>query len=82
MPADRCARCGTPTPLHLLDAKPAALRGPGDWIERLFPRLRLRQLRIAADRGADFDWLECARCYGPGYVATLSPDSQEDRHDD
>lgn len=52
-----CAQCRQPTPVHLLDAKP----GPGHYT--------LEELSAAADRGEDFDRLECSRCYGPGYVA-------------
>jgi hypothetical protein len=56
MSEDRCAACGAETPIHLLDAKP----GPGIFTPA--------QLSEAADRGDDFSRLECAKCYGPGYV--------------
>ena len=50
-----CAACGNLTPIRLLDAKPSDLR-PGETLTQ------------AADRGADFDRLECQACYGPEWL--------------
>lgn len=56
----RCARCGGLFHIDALDAKPSSLPG-----YRGFDQIyRLEQ---AADAGEDFDRLECADCYGPGY---------------
>ncbi len=65
---DACMNCGTAWPFHHLDAKPDHLAGPGSWVERLFPSIRLGRLHSAADRGFDFLRLEGPCCYGPGYV--------------
>lgn len=51
-----CNKCGKKKPLHLLDAKPKGSAGT------------VRALRMAANRGKDFDVLECKACYGPGWV--------------
>lgn len=51
-----CQRCGAPTLVALLDAKP----GPGDW--------SAAALVAAADAGLDFDRLECRSCYGPNFT--------------
>jgi len=56
---DNCARCGIERPIEHLDAKPARLAGR---------RNTRRQLKKALLRGEDFDRLECAACYGPGFV--------------
>jgi len=60
-----CAKCGRVTGIDELDAKPSPTR-----LLRLVRLLRgqLFMLRYAADRGYDFDRLECRDCYGPGYV--------------
>lgn len=42
---------------------------------RLFPRIRLRALRKAADAGQDFDILECPHCYGPGWEKGVPPNA-------
>ena len=59
----RCANCGRRFHIDALDSKPSS-----------FPRRpvehQLARLDEAADRGEDFDRLECADCYGPGYEAT------------
>jgi hypothetical protein len=60
-----CDNCGTLTHIDLLDAKPSYLSGPG-W--RFLSWLRMWLLNRAAYKGADFDRLECKRCYGPGYI--------------
>lgn len=62
---DYCAECGWRLPLHLLDAKPTMTL----WL-RLVSLFRGQKfmLRYAADRGYDFDRLECRACYGDGYV--------------
>jgi hypothetical protein len=59
--------------LAALDAKPEALAGPGGLLVRLIPGLRLRALVKAADRGDDFERLECRECYGPGYMPLYGP---------
>lgn len=51
----KCDGCGVPTPLELLDAKPHRGATPED-------------CRRAADTGVDFERLECATCYGPGWL--------------
>ena len=56
---DNCARCGVEQPVERLDAKPVRLAGR---------RNTRRQLKKALRRGEDFDRLECATCYGPGFV--------------
>lgn len=61
-----CDCCGRLFPLGLLDGKPT--------INSKLRRIRAREgqlamLRRAADKGYDFDRLECRRCYGPGYLA-------------
>lgn len=65
-----CDECGTETPIHRLDAKPAMTR----WLRivRLFVGQR-RMLRYAADHGYAFEVLACPRCYGPGYDAGETP---------
>lgn len=50
-----CAACGRTFSLDQLDGKP----GPGTFTAA--------QLAAAADRGADFNRLECRGCYGPGF---------------
>jgi hypothetical protein len=60
----RCANCSKPTPIDLLDAKPARLAGPGD-----DPILRLEELIDALYNNEDCDRLECEACYGPGWQA-------------
>lgn len=64
----KCDHCGTEWDIDLLDAKPDHLAGPGSWIERLFPKIRIGRLLHAADTGFDFERLECCRCYGPGWL--------------
>lgn len=51
-----CHGCRKPTHIDLLDAKPASLAGRHATPE---------ELAAAADRGEDFDRLECMDCYGP-----------------
>jgi hypothetical protein len=63
----RCANCSKPTPIDLLDAKPARLAGPGD-----DPILRLKELIDALYNNEDCDRLECEACYGPGWQAAGS----------
>lgn len=73
-----CDCCGLFFPLHLLDAKPEHLAGPGRWIDRFRPHSRLlnalfgprrvQQMIHAGDTGADFERLECRTCYGPGWT--------------
>ena len=62
-----CECCGKLTDMLDLDCKPRHLAGKPHWLIRLMPWIRLSQLRDAADRGFDFDVLECEGCYGPGY---------------
>lgn len=50
-----CMGCGKPTPVPLLDAKPA---GKSYTVE---------ELSDAAARGEPFKYLACSECYGPGY---------------
>lgn len=60
-----CENCQRPVPFYQLDAKPKMtlwLRGV-----RLVRGQRF-MLGYAADRGYDFDRLECRDCYGPGYI--------------
>lgn len=59
--AHPCHTCGKPTPIHLLDAKPA----PGKW--------NRERLRRAADAGVDFKHLECEACYGPHWIEGSQP---------
>lgn len=70
-----CDCCRTPTPIHLLDAKPSDLRRyiaqRTTWqrlCDLVVDRRQVRALRLAADTGADFDRFECEACYGPGFV--------------
>ena len=63
-----CDHCGRRWSIDHLDAKPAHLAGPPSWIIRLFPKIRIKQLTDAADRGFDFETLEGPCCYGPGYA--------------
>jgi hypothetical protein len=63
----KCRRCGGLHEIYELDSKPT--------LDRRLKRIRraqgpLHMLTYAADHGYDFDWLECARCYGPGYEAS------------
>ncbi len=51
-----CMCCGKEFPIEMLDAKP----GPGQFTEK--------QLEDAAERGDDFEQLECPSCFGPGYT--------------
>ena len=62
--ADHCDQCGVATPIQYLDAKPARLAGR---------RNTNRQLKKALARNDDFDRLECAHCYGPGFVEGSKP---------
>jgi hypothetical protein len=57
----RCYCCHEPTDINSLDAKPT----PTLWLAliELF-RGQASMLRYAADRGYDFDHLECRACYG------------------
>lgn len=57
-----CDNCGAPTPINHLDAKPERLAGR---------RNTHRQLKKAFARNEDFDRLECAACYGPGYQSAV-----------
>lgn len=59
MATDTCAKCGDERPIDQLDAKPVRLAGR---------RNTWRQLEKALRRGEDFDRLECADCYGPGFA--------------
>lgn len=60
----QCARCGRLTPFHLLDAKPSRI----PFRYRIIALLTGRTvIDVAARHGADFDRLECSRCYGPGW---------------
>lgn len=63
----RCTCCGRETHASMLDGKPKHLAGPGNWLERLFPKIRTWRLNRAGDRGDDFDLAECWVCYGPGW---------------
>lgn len=56
MEKTQCACCGREFPIEALDAKP----GPGHFTEA--------QLSDAAERGDDFDRLECSDCFGPGFT--------------
>lgn len=55
-----CDNCGGLTPIALLDGKP----GPGHFT--------IKQLQAAAELGKNFDRLECAACYGPGYLRAFT----------
>ena len=48
-------KCGKPTPIHLLDAKPHPKEQHLPW------------------DNLNFDWLECRKCYGPGWVEGVKP---------
>lgn len=56
----RCDRCGGLFHIDALDAKPSSLPSTRGFDQ-------LHRLEVAADAGEDFDRLECAGCYGPGY---------------
>ncbi len=56
----RCDSCGARHHLMDLDAKPKRFKGYKGADQ-------LRRLCEAADRGEQFDLLECSKCYGPGY---------------
>lgn len=59
---DKCECCGKPTPLDLLDAKPAAVAGIKSNWNMLAPHF---------ESGTDFDVLECRGCYGPAWEGDL-----------
>jgi hypothetical protein len=59
-------KCGKPTPDHLIDAKPFKGATEADIAEAL-------------EANADFEWLECGPCYGPGFVAADATPSTEGR---
>ncbi|NKW09976.1 hypothetical protein HGG76_11745 [Ochrobactrum tritici] len=60
-----CDNCLRPTKVACLDGKPTLTR----WLRIIrFFRGQAFMLRYAADRGYDFDRLECGDCYGPGYL--------------
>jgi len=61
-----CYCCHRVAHIDQLDAKPFPTVWL--WLVRLFLGQR-QMLRYAADRGYDFDHMECAECYGPGYEA-------------
>ena len=54
-----CANCGGRFTVEHLDGKPQSLAG----LPATFD-----MLTAAADRGEDFDVLECAACYGPAWM--------------
>lgn len=54
---DRCDNCGRKTPINELDGKPGA------------GHFTAEQLFDAAERGEQFDRLECGDCYGPNYIS-------------
>lgn len=61
----QCDKCGKFFPTDHLDGKPT--------INSKLRRIRAREgqlamLRRAADKGYEFDRLECRGCYGPGYL--------------
>jgi hypothetical protein len=72
-----CAACGRLTHIDDLDAKPDNINAFArpetllDWLMLFFrPKAwRIEQLERTADRGAQFERLECGACYGPGYVS-------------
>lgn len=60
MPAsERCAGCGRMFPLDQLDAKPRSLRSR---------KATNAMLSHAAERGEDFDVLQCRACFGPAWL--------------
>lgn len=65
MSSDRCAACGRPVHIDVLDAKPSSAQFRGE--VQAFGQLEA--LSRAADRGEEFDRLECEGCYGPGYIS-------------
>jgi hypothetical protein len=66
----KCATCGTPTHIDLLDAKPSSV-GPGFDMRGLTP----------AQEGENWERLECFSCYGPSYVTNrpelLTPEQRK-----
>lgn len=54
-----CDRCKRQVPLKDLDAKPKSLR---------YKEATWELINRAADRGEDFDILQCKDCYGPAWV--------------
>ena len=71
---DICHHCKDQFHIEDLDGKPWHLRGPGSVLVRLFPSIRLRALRKAAEAGDEFGILECPHCYGPGWEKGVCPD--------
>lgn len=65
---ETCQACGVVNDIDDLDGKPTLSL----WLRtvRLF-RGQPFMLRYATDHGYEFDRIECAKCYGPGYT-TLS----------
>lgn len=61
-----CRSCGALFQMEELDAKPTMTT----LLRSLqFVRGQSYVLRYAADRGYDFDRLECRKCYGPCFEA-------------
>jgi hypothetical protein len=58
-----CASCGRQESALRLDAKPSSERYQRE--AKAFGQTKA--LALAADRGDQFDRLECESCYGPGY---------------
>jgi hypothetical protein len=56
---ERCENCKREFPLELLDSKPKSLA-----------RVKCTEadLASAADRGEDFEVLQCKECYGPAWL--------------
>jgi hypothetical protein len=76
MHRSKCHQCGKPTHSLWLDGKPRLFRG---WVWRNTPKwIALRLLAWAADRGWEFDRLECIWCYGPGYQAPMRALNDDD----
>lgn len=55
-----CMSCGAIMPIDALDAKPSRFAAVSVTNE---------QLSEASDRGDDFDFLACERCYGPAFIS-------------
>lgn len=60
-----CDECRHPFPLGELDAKPSSRR----FLREEAALGQREALTRAADRGEDFDRLECEECYGPSHVS-------------
>lgn len=59
-----CQSCGQPTHIDLLDAKPESTQFRLDVVDLG----QINALRLAGDRGDNFERLECRKCYGPGWL--------------